>query len=125
MKIFNGRLATEEYMSTHSLTFSTPEMNLKKFALWLSEHVVNKEKNEELPRLFLYIEEKKNNNDGNSISNDNTKPDIDDTFRPTGAVIDMYKTIDSKPSDNRYCLECGNKLKGNSKFCINCGTKQG
>jgi hypothetical protein len=35
MKIFNGRAATEEYMSTHTLTFSTPEMTLKKFALWL------------------------------------------------------------------------------------------
>ena len=30
--------ATEEYMSTHSLTFSTPEMTLKKFALWLGDH---------------------------------------------------------------------------------------
>ncbi len=39
MKIFNGRLATEDYMSTHSLTFSTPEMTLKKFALWLGEQV--------------------------------------------------------------------------------------
>ena len=39
MEIFNGRAATEEYMSTHSLTFSTPEMTLKKFALWLGDQV--------------------------------------------------------------------------------------
>ena len=38
-KAFNGRAATEEYMSTHSLTFSTPEMTLRKFALWLGEPV--------------------------------------------------------------------------------------
>ena len=58
MKIFNGRLATEDYMSTHSLTFSTPEMTLKKFALWLGESVKNSKTNTSTPRLLLYIEEK-------------------------------------------------------------------
>ncbi len=122
MKIFNGRLATEEYMSTHSLTFSTPEMTLKKFALWLSEHITNKENNEEIPRLFLYIEEKQESDKKDKSSFDNTKPDIDDTFRPTGAVTDMYQSSMTS-SGNLYCLECGNKLKHGSKFCINCGTK--
>ena len=41
MKIFNGRSATEEYMSTHTLTFSTPEMTLKKFVIWLGDQVNN------------------------------------------------------------------------------------
>lgn len=123
MKIFNGRLATEEYMSTHSLTFSTPEMTLKKFALWLSEHISNKENNEEIPRLFLYIEEKQDDDKKDKTLFDNTKPDVDDTFRPTGAVVDMYKS-NTSTSDSNYCLECGNKLKQGSKYCINCGTKQ-
>ena len=41
MKVFDGRSAAEEYMSTHSLTFSTPDMTLKKFVVWLSEIVEN------------------------------------------------------------------------------------
>ena len=41
MKVFDGKSAAEEYMSTHTLNFSTPEMTLKKFAVWLSEIVEN------------------------------------------------------------------------------------
>ena len=32
MKLFDGRSAAEEYMSTHTLTFSTPEMTLNLFS---------------------------------------------------------------------------------------------
>jgi hypothetical protein len=39
MRVFNGKVATEDYLSTHSLTFSTPEMTLRKFALWLGEEI--------------------------------------------------------------------------------------
>ena len=41
MKVFDGKSAVEEYMSTHTLNFSTPEMTLRKFAVWLSEIVEN------------------------------------------------------------------------------------
>jgi hypothetical protein len=81
-------------------------------------------------------------------------PDIDDTFRPSGAVTEMYGgilsssqsppppspsyptnditllpkkgSIDKKisDSDTKFCFECGSSLKANSKFCRNCGTKQ-
>ena len=51
MRIFNGRAATEDYMSTHSLTFSTPEMTLKKFVLWLGEKVESpSDKEQQIPR---------------------------------------------------------------------------
>jgi hypothetical protein len=53
MKIFNGRSATEEYMSTHSLTFSTPEMTLKKFVIWLGEQINNPGTKEQVPRLMI------------------------------------------------------------------------
>ena len=148
MKAFNGRAASEEYMSTHSLTFSTPEMTLKKFVLWLGEQVTNPSSKERVPRLMLYIEEKTTNTIGKE--NSNLMPDTDDTFRPSGAVTEMYGGISSSPSpspssyptnditlpkkgsidkkisdsDTKFCFECGSNLKTNSKFCRNCGTKQ-
>ena len=149
MKAFNGRAASEEYMSTHSLTFSTPEMTLKKFVLWLGEQVTNPSSKERVPRLMLYIEEKTTNTVGKE--NSNLMPDTDDTFRPSGAVTEMYGGISSSSpsppssyptndvtllpkkgsidkkisdSDTKFCLECGSNLKVNSKFCRNCGTKQ-
>ncbi|HZC21340.1 MAG TPA: zinc ribbon domain-containing protein [Nitrososphaeraceae archaeon] len=148
MKAFNGRAASEEYMSTHSLTFSTPEMTLKKFVLWLGEQVTNPSSKEQVPRLMLYIEEKTTNNTIGK-ENPNLMPDIDDTFRPSGAVTEMYGGIPSSSpssisyptnditlpkkgsidkkisdSDTKFCFECGSNLKANSKFCRNCGTKQ-
>jgi zinc-ribbon domain len=148
MKAFNSRAASEEYMSTHSLTFSTPEMTLKKFVLWLGEQVTNPSSKERVPRLMLYIEEKTTNTIGKE--NSNLMPDTDDTFRPSGAVTEMYGGISSSSpspsssyptnditlpkkgsidkkipdSDTKFCFECGSNLKANSKFCRNCGTKQ-
>src|ERR671933_1964152 len=87
MKIFNGRLATEDYMCTHSLTFSTPEMTLKKFALWLGEQVSQPGREEKnIPRLILYLEDKERGEKKDS----DFLPDIDDTFKPSGAVTEMY-----------------------------------
>ena len=54
MKVFDGKSAAEEYMSTHILNFSTPEMTLKKFAVWLSEIIENND--EEVPRIILYLQ---------------------------------------------------------------------
>jgi hypothetical protein len=137
MKIFNGRAATEEYMSTHTLTFSTPEMTLKKFALWLGEQVNQPGGKENVPRLILYLQDKERGEKKDS----DFLPDIDDTFKPSGAVTEMYGGKSSvedrdmteqnitklnKPleSKDKFCIECGFKLKTNSRFCTRCGTKQ-
>lgn len=126
MKLFNARAATDEYMSTHSLTFSTPEMTLKKFALWLGDQVASQDGT--VPRLTLFLQDKKT-----GAKDQNTKPDIDETFRPSGAVTKMYgdlaadsSFISSNPqvSDEKYCIECGGKLNMKSKFCKACGTRQ-
>jgi hypothetical protein len=141
MKAFNGRAATEEYMSTHSLTFSTPEMTLKKFVLWLGEPVPNPGTKENVPRLMLYLEDKDSQLKATKLSE--LMPDTDDTFRPSGAVTDMYgskkyagrilkdnltkKDLTSNgisESESKFCFQCGSKLKTDSKFCRNCGTKQ-
>ena len=135
-KVFNGRAATEEYMSTHSLTFSTPEMTLRKYALWLGEPV-NLPGGERGPRMLLYLEEK------GSKKESDLMPDTDDSFKPTGAVTEMYGGIGSSPTDAmtppqmtpldretlepeaKFCISCGNRLKTNAKFCTKCGSAQG
>src|SRR5919108_1002537 len=123
MEIFNGRAATEEYMSTHSLTFSTPEMTLRKYALWLGE-TVNLPGGDRGPRLLLYLEEK------GAKKESELAPDTDDSFKPTGAVTEMYGGgIGSAPTEvmtppqltpldretlepeTKFCISCGNRLK--------------
>jgi hypothetical protein len=135
MRIFNGRAATDEYMSTHSLTFSTPEMTLKKFALWLGEIVDSPAGKERVPRLILYLQEK--DEKGGNKKDYDFMPDVDDTFKPSGAVTDIYNSpspqLQSKPAsltgdkadiETRFCTECGSKIKPSYKFCIKCGAKQ-
>ena len=140
MKVFDGRSAAEEYMSTHSLTFSTPEMTLKKFVFWLSEIVEHN--GEEVPRIMLFLQTRKEENeDQNQLSETSTNksvnfsdllPDVDETFKPTGAITDMFNKTESSFSKNieystkpesKFCIECGNKLRTDSKFCTKCGAK--
>jgi hypothetical protein len=54
MKLFDGKSAVEEYMSTHTLNFSTPEITLRKFAVWLSEIIENN--GEGVSRIILYLQ---------------------------------------------------------------------
>jgi hypothetical protein len=143
MRIFNGRAATEDYMSTHSLTFSSPEMTLKKFVLWLGEKVESpKDEKQQIPRLITYLEDR----NGRTSASDYT-PDITDTFEPSGAVTDMFggtshsdfdtvvqqsskttptvSTGGSRTStEDRLCIKCDSKIRPGSKFCVACGTKQ-
>ncbi|MEM4400475.1 MAG: hypothetical protein QW776_04925, partial [Candidatus Nitrosocaldus sp.] len=72
MKVFNAKNAAEDYMSLHTLTYSTPEMTLLKFARWLGEMVEVECKMDavkcpnddglhpkhRMPRLMLYMEER-------------------------------------------------------------------
>ncbi len=135
-KVFNGRSATEEYMSTHTLTFSTPDMTLRKFAIWLGEPV-RLPNGERGPRLMLYLEEKGSKKERELV------PDIDDSFKPSGAVTEMYKGVESTAptelmsppqlspldgvtleTETKFCIICGNKLKVNAKFCTKCGSVQ-
>ena len=59
MKVFNGKKAAEDYMSSHTLTFSTPDLTLKRFSFWLGDVVPDPNNKEEtIPRLMNYIEEK-------------------------------------------------------------------
>lgn len=134
MKVFNARAATEEYMSTHSLTFSTPEMTLKKFAMWLGEQVeVPGGKEGAMPRLVLYLEEKPSKSKASFLE---LMPDTNEMFKPSGAVTTMYDfteervaatpsgTDNSIPKNGKFCIECGSRVKLDSRYCTKCGVKQ-
>ena len=59
MKVFNSKEAAEQYMSSHTLTFSTPDLTLKRFAFWLGDIVPDPDNKEEtMPRLMNYIDER-------------------------------------------------------------------
>ena len=138
MQVFDGKPAAEEYMSTHTLTFSTPEMTLKKFIVWLSEIVENN--GEKVPRITLYLQTRDKENEEQSQSDETSKPinfsdllpNIDETFKPTGEITDMFNKTESFSKnieystnpESKFCIECGNKLRVDSKFCIKCGTRQ-
>jgi hypothetical protein len=104
MKLFNGKSAAEEYMSTHTLTFYSRN-DIKKFVYWLSEII--EFQGEQVPRLMLFLETKKDIQEDNESNNDNSiytnlLPDVDESFRPTGAIADMFNRTDSSSSENKY-----------------------
>ena len=111
MKVFDGKRAATEYMSTHTLAFSTPELTLVRFAFWLGDTVPDPaDKDKTVPRMMTFMTEQ----DFEPVLVD------DDTYVPTGAVknTNMYgnKILEA------FCGECGNKMAGSAKFCNKCGT---
>ncbi len=44
MKVFNAKQATQDYMSTHTLAFSTPDLTLKRYSFWLGDMVPDPQK---------------------------------------------------------------------------------
>lgn len=138
MKVFNGKAAAEQYMSSHTLTYSTPEMTLKKFAYWLGDLVdvdcnieTSKCPNEDglhpkhrVPRLMLYVETK-------DIPYTVDRAEIDETtFKPSGAVSTWYDVrklhteMEEQVSETKFCFECGLKISLTTRFCPQCGTDQ-
>lgn len=121
MKVFNGKVAADDYMSNHTLTFSTPELTLLRFAFWLGDMVPDpKNPGQQMPRIMMFVEEK-----------DFAPVNIvdDDKFVPTGAVKTMsgglYGSVQTEiGSSTKFCSECGTKLSLNAKFCTECGANQ-
>ncbi len=121
MKVFNGKVAAEDYMSSHTLTFSTPELTLMRFAFWLSDMVPDpRNPGQQMPRIMAFVEEK-----------DFAPVAIidDDKFVPTGAVktinSGLYGSVNTEVGPNsKFCSECGTKLSTTAKFCTECGATQ-
>ncbi|ABK76678.1 hypothetical protein CENSYa_0027 [Cenarchaeum symbiosum A] len=119
MEIFDGRKAAEEYMSAHTLTFSTPDLTLKRFAFWLGDMIPAPDNKEVMkPRIYSFVEEK-----------DFAPVNVvdEESFSPSGAVrhSSIYggTGIDSG-SDSKFCSECGGKMSSVARFCPECGTTQ-
>ena len=118
MKVFDGKKAAQEYMSSHTLAFSTPELTLMRFAFWLGDTVPDPEDKEKtVPRMMTFMTEQ----DFEPVLID------DETYVPTGAVRNtgMYGNVQKETgSDTKYCLECGTKISVEARFCTECGTNQ-
>lgn len=136
MKVFNGKVAAEQYMSMHTLAYSTPETILRKFAYWLGDLVdidcdlqAEKCPNEDgmhpkhrVPRLMLYLEKK-------DIPYTPGPEEVDESaFRPSGAVSGLYTRLGvmkEEPREaRRFCHECGAEISRGARFCPQCGAEQ-
>ena len=119
MKVFNSKEAAEQYMSSHTLTFSTPDLTLKRFAFWLGDIVPDSDNKEDtMPRLMNYIEEK-----------DFAPAQVidDDKYEPSGALFKtgLYGSANTDPNvETKFCSECGKKISVSAKFCTECGVDQ-
>ena len=124
MKGFNGRSAVEEYISTHPLSFSTPDLILKEFVIWLCELVDDPhgKGEEKIPRIILYTSEKEKRGIDSlgSVSKSEKDQAQNNLFRSPATTME---TSTNKTSPT-FCIGCGSKLNSNSKFCTKCGTKQ-
>src|ERR671926_558383 len=98
MKTLDARSATDEYMSTHSLTFSTPDLILKEFVIWLCEQVSTRDGKEQIPRILLYLKDKEDRH-GNVISS-----------KPSPSNREPHDNPESK-----FCIECGSNSVQNAE----------
>jgi hypothetical protein len=119
MNKFDGRSAVEEYMSSHPLSYSTPDLILKEFVIWLCEQIDDPSINgkEKIPRVMLYT--KLDEKGGGSTESGIDRPQSP-LFESSGETM---QTSTNEPGP-KFCIECGSKLKSNSKFCTKCGKKQ-
>ena len=119
MRVFNGKQAAEDYMASHTLAFSTPELTLMRFSFWLGDMVPDpNDKNKSIPRLMTFVEEK-----------DFEPAQIidDEKYVPSGAVLNsgMYGSATAEvSSESKFCSQCGSKIDGAAKFCNSCGATQ-
>lgn len=122
MKAFDGRSAVEGYMSTHALGYSTPDLILKEFVLWLCEKVDDPNGKENIPRIMLYLKEEERSKSGTDSSHTSLS-NLFNTIPEPRIITDS----DKQPTDmiqSKFCIECGSKLNLRSKFCTKCGTEQ-
>ena len=121
MKVFNGKDAANEYMSSHTLAFSTPELTLMRFSFWLADMVPDpNDKENAVPRIMTFVEEK-DFEPVNIID--------DEKYEPSGAVLQSTTVYGNasggESTDGLFCSECGIKNSSTAKFCKDCGTNLG
>jgi ribosomal protein L40E len=123
MKAFDGRSAVEEYMSTHTLGYSTPDLMLKEFVLWLCEKIDDPNGKENIPRIMLYLKEvEERGKSGRNSSQTSLSKQVNIITEPR--IIDDSNKQSTDIIQSKFCIECGSKLNLRSKFCTKCGTEQ-
>lgn len=111
MRVFDGGRAADDYMSAHTLAFSTPELTLKRFAFWLADMVPDPAGGGTVPRIDTFVDEK---------DFEPARIVDDDKYTPSGAV--RASSMYGDPAASRFCAECGSKVSQGAKFCAECGT---
>ena len=109
MKAFDGRSAVEEYMSTHTLGYSTPDLMLKEFVLWLYEKVDDPNEKENIPRIMLYLKEVEDRSKSGRNSSQTSLSKLVNIITEPRIITDSNK----QPNDiiqSKFCIECGSKL---------------
>ncbi len=118
MEVFDGKKAAQDYMSKHTLAFSTPELTLMRFAFWLGDSVPDpKNEGKGIPRMMTFLTEQ----DFEPVLID------DDVYVPSGAVKSsafLGNAYNEEKNDGKFCSECGTTLSATAKFCPECGTTQ-
>ena len=118
MEVFDGKKAAQDYMSKHTLAFSTPELTLIRFSFWLGDSVPDpKNEGKGIPRMMTYLTEQ----DFEPVLID------DETYVPSGAVkssASVGNAYNEVKTDGKVCSECGTSLSMTAKFCPECGTTQ-
>ena len=124
MKAFDNRSAVEEYMSTHTLGYSTPDLTLKEFVLWLCDKVNDPNGKEAIPRIMLYLKEVEDRSKSGIDSFQTSLSKLVDTITEPKIIIDSDKQPTANNTESKFCIECGSKLNLRSMFCTKCGTEQ-
>ncbi len=118
MKVFDGKKAAQEYMSKHTLAFSTPELTLMRFAFWLGDSVPDpQDKEKAVPRMMTFMTEQ----DFEPVLIDDERYVPSGAVRSSAAYGNAYKET---VTDGRFCAECGTGISTTARFCSECGTTQ-
>lgn len=119
MKVFDGKKAAQDYMSAHTLAFSTPDLTLMRFAFWLGDMVPDPENKEKsVPRMMTFATEQ---------DFEPVRIIDDDKYEPSGAVLNsnVYgNQFGQSDEEGKFCSECGKKISATAKFCPDCGSTQ-
>ena len=119
MEVFDGKKAAQEYMSKHTLAFSTPELTLMRFAFWLGDSVPDpKDKEKAVPRMMTFMTEQ----DFEPVLIDDEKYEPSGAVKSSASYGNAFKQ--AAQQDGKFCPECGGKLAATAKFCPECGTTQ-
>ena len=111
-------------MSTHTLGYSTPDLMLKEFVLWLCDKVNDPNGKETIPRIMLYLKEVEGRSKSGIDSSQTSLSKLVNTITEPRIITDSDKPQTANNTESKFCIECGSKLNLKSMFCTKCGTEQ-